>query len=384
MKMIRIVLLAVLLAMWLSPQGAQAQEIPRTITGVEISTVRGWWAKHYLWPYLPERSTVHPLPSLHEPGKYQSPEQMLELVRTVRRYGSGVDVIQYNPNPTSSDHNQLLASGFLKSEEFANRPFIVAYENANGTRFFPPDDNGVPKDMNDPRNQQVFREDIEWIVREIILPNQSRYLTRGGKALIYIWSVANMSGPFGALLEEAKARWPIAFIGSINSLYLPTDFESSQSFQALDGFMEYALYPVATEEEKRAGVVDYNRMKSLYITAYIRVLDIIRRFEGRTGRRYLFIPTMQFAFDDTKWPGRRNTPMYAKSRAEVEAFAKLIDDAMNKGSFSPYGPLLKANENFEGDAVGPSQCLPETLDTPTRFVGCGYSRLEIARDFFSF
>ena len=361
---------------------AQRTEIPRTISGIEVFSIKGWWANHYLWPYLPDKSTVHPLPGLHQPDKHQTPEEMLSLIRILKQYGSGLDVIQYNPNPESSDHNQLLSSGYLTHRELTNRPFFLSYEHANGTRFKPADDNGIPKDMNDPHNRQVFREDIDWMVRQIILPNQSRYVTFGGRALIYLWSVAQMSGDFASLLDEMRAAYPVAFLGSVNSLYLPNDLENSRSFRSLDGFMEYALFPTATSEEKVSGVVEYSRMKSMYAFSYFRIRSVIKRFEEETKRKYLLVPTMQFAFDDTKWPGRKNTPMYPKSRAEAEAFAKLLRDSMDAEALSPVGPFQIINEYFEGNAAAPSRCLQETFDTPSRFIGCGLARLEILKKYF--
>lgn len=374
-----IVLVALLVAMLPTIVFGQSQAIPREIPGVEITRTRGWFSNLYFWKYVPEWATVHPLPEFHTPGEFPSPGEIKNLIRMLKAYGSGVDVIEYNPNPTNPDHNQILSSGYLSDPEFKDRPFFLLYEHVFGTRYILSPDGSINMDL--PYNQQVMRDDIDWMFRQIIMPNQSRYVTFDKRAVIYFWSVVSMYGDLGSLLDELRAKYPVAFLGSINLLDRRVDQE--HNFKALDGFMEYGLYPGALPNERDGGKISYSRMRQAYSLENFLFGLKVRDWESQLPRRkYLRIPTFQFAFDDTRYPGRRNTPMYPESKAEVEFWAGLFRDAMRDGAYNNIGPFVVVNEWYEGAAAGPSQCTPETLDRPGRWIGCGYGRLEILRKYF--
>ncbi len=111
--------------------------------------------------------------------------------------------------------------------------------------------------------------------------------------------------------------------------------------------------------------------------------------EVETGKRYLFIPTFQAAYDDTNViPKRGNPPMYARSRDEVKYHAEMIRSGMGSVYDFSAGPFTIYSELPEGAAVIESQCLLAsasqlaTTDTPGRFYGCGTGRLQILKEYF--
>ena len=342
---------------------------PKTINGVELSNIRGWLANIYPWGYIPEESTVHPVARLWTPGPNPpSPFQMAEQCRQIVEFGGGAAVLEYNPNPAIRDHNYWLSTNFAS----ACGPFFLLYEHINGTRYTCPND--CPKDMNNPQNRKVFKEDIGFMFRNVIIPYQSRYITVNGLAVIYMWLSAQMNGDFASLLEEVKKEYPVFFIGSAEMWNQPNGAEDIARVKALDGFMEYGLS--GGKSNYLRAVQDYNRA-SFFWRRYLTKLQL------ETGKRYVFIPTFQAAYDDTKLIGRTSPPMYPRSRDEVKLHAEMIKNGMKNGVYDySVGPFVVYSELPEGTAVIESQCLPETIDTPGRFVGCVLARLQILKEYF--
>ena len=386
-----VLLVALLMAMRLVsvPTFGQQFSIPHEVYGVEITGVRGWHANRYFWPNIPELATVWPI--FREPGQFPSAFEVAHDTQLLVQYGSGADVITFNPNTDSPDYNQLLRNGYLADcgldDKYGHngRPFYLLYEHVNGTRFVHTrEDRRI--DMSLTVNRQRFEEDLKFMLESIIVPCQARYVTWNRRALIFLWSMGDMiyAAP---LLEEMRIKYPVAFVGGVNVLHFPSlqGPEDMKSLQALDVIMEYTLYPVVpTPVEATAGRIDYARMVRMHSAGNLHLSFAINEFEKVTGRKYLLIPTMPFAFDDTKWPGRTNLPMYALNKREVEDFAKRLYDGMRNGIYSLLiGPFTIWDEYFEGGAVAPSQCTSATLDRPGRFVGCGYTRLAIMEQFFS-
>lgn len=363
---------------------AQQQAVPSRVDGVEFTGLRGPLTNLYLWPYEPEISTVHPLPDFQKPGELQTPGELRSLVRLMMESGSAADVIEYNPNLASPDHNRLLASGYLTDALFANRPFFLQFEHANATRFDPADDDGVhTKNMSDPANRRVWFEKMDWIFWQVIWLNRARYVTHNGRALIYLWSVPQMSGDFASLLEETRTRYPVAFIGSVNVLDLPEDANNLRTFRALDGFMEYMVYTkTVTSTERALGAVSYSRVMDLYFTKLSHLMDLARVWGSERGRDYLFVGTMTHAFDDHNYPGRHNLSMHPTSLAEKERVAIRLKEWMSTGLLALAGPFTIVNELFEGAAVIPSVCSFDSVTNASRYVGCGYDRIQFSRDFF--
>lgn len=335
--------------------------VPTRIDGVELASVRGWLANTYPWIYFPHESPVHPVASLWTQNERQSPLQIREQDRQLAEYGSGADVLEFNPQSDHPDYNHWLRTYLC--EGCSNRPFFILYEHMFGTAFEPK--NGGPVDMDDPRNRQAFMTDLDFFFRNIIVPHQKRYVVVNGKAVIYMWASGAMIGDFTSLLEEARSRYPVFFIGS-------GEAPDVSRVMYLDGIMEYSLGP---------GDGNYLKNVQNYRRNSFNWRQFLRRLESETGKKVLYIPTFQAAYDDTKVIGRDNPPMYARSRQEVEYHAELIRSGFGL-VYDNIGPFVVYSELPEGAAVIESQCLPETLDRLGRWVGCGTARLEILRKFF--
>jgi len=340
--------------------------LPSRIDGVDIEQIRGWFANIYPWPYVPQLSTVYPVRSLWtRPNDLQSATDITAQNELLDQYGSGADVLEYSASPGAPDHNHWLRTYFTNG----SRPFFVAYEHVFGTTMVPRDG---PKDMNVSYNRYAFKADIDRIVREAIVPYQHRYVTYRGRAVIFLWAVSAMYGDFGSLLDEVRAQYPVAFIGSVGLMRLQTDPSVLRNFSALDGFMEYGLYASSYED-----------MTDTYAQNSAQWRGMIRRFEATTGRPYLFIPTFQAAFDNTKYTnGTGLRPMYPITRAEVMHHAERIKEEFGT-VFDPLGPFVVFSEFFEGAAVIQSQCVSDTRDKHDRWIGCDTGRLDVLREVFA-
>jgi hypothetical protein len=339
--------------------------IPPLAGGIEIEGIRGWFANIYPWKYVPDLSTVYPVRSLWaRPNDYQSPADIARQNALLEEYGSGADVLEYSANPDAPDHNQWLRTYFTNGD----RPFFVAYEHVFGTRLIP--GNGA-KDMNVKYNRIAFKNDIDAIYRNVVVPFQHRYVTYHGRAVIYLWAASAMYGDFASLLDEVRAEYPVAFIGSVGLMQLPSDASTLENFSALDGFMEYGLYAPS-----------YETMTATYRQNSGRWRRTIRSLQAATGRKYLFIPTFQAAFDNSKFTGGEGIPpMYPVTRAEAAHHAEVIRQEFGT-AYDPLGPFVVFSELIEGAAVIESQCISDTLDKRDRWVGCGTGRLEILKEYF--
>ena len=346
--------------------GTAPPGIPTRIDGLEIEEIRGWFANIYPWQYVPNVSTVYPVRSLwSRPNDYQSSADIARQNALLAEYGSGADVLEYRANPDAPDHNQWLRTYFTNGD----RPFFIAYEHIFGTRLVPVDG---AKDMDMRYNRQAFKNDIDAIVRNVVLPYQRRYVMHHGRAVIYLWAAWAMYGDFASLLDEVRATYPVAFIGTVGLMNPPTDPATLRNLSALDGFMEYGLYAPS-----------YEIMTATYAQNSGRWRRVIRGFQATTGRKYLFIPTFQAAFDNSKYTGGSGMPpMYPVDRREVLHHAEQIKQEFGT-AYDPLGPFVVFSELIEGAAVIESQCISDTLDKRDRWVGCGTGRLDILKHYFS-
>ena len=333
---------------------------PAPLNGVEFTTLHGWLANTYShWSYISSQATVHPVPRLWTANRAQSLSEFLEQDRQLVEYGAAALGIEFNPNPVLGDADYWRGLGALRS----SLPFFVVYEHinqGNGSSYVPADG---PKDMNLEVNRQTFRKDIDVIFQDIIIPYQSKYVTVNGKAIVYMWSSVQMTGDLAGLLNEARKKYPVFFIGSSEG--------DPERIKMLDGMMEYSL----------GGSGNYMRAIENYNRRSVDLRSTMRRIESETGKRMLLIPTFQAAYDDSRFPGRSTPIMYPKSKEELKYHAELIRSGMG-GIYDPIGPFVVYSELFEGAAVIESQCLPETMDRPGRFVGCGTGRLNVLKEYF--
>ena len=148
--------------------------IPDRIDGQELNDIYGWWAAIYPnWPFVPSLASVWPVPSLWTPSPTwddlipQSPAQIRMSAQQLTEYGSGLDILEFNPNPAYPDFVQW-KQGYFPQLASIGRPFFLAYEHVNGTRMRPLAPAGplsLKYDMSDPYNRAIFTEDVDFMFR---------------------------------------------------------------------------------------------------------------------------------------------------------------------------------------------------------------------------
>jgi hypothetical protein len=372
---------------------ASLDTVPSRVDGQEISNLYGWWAAIYSnWPFVPEHATVWPVPSLWTPSSFdaplpQSPAQVREASAQLTNYGSALDVLEFNPNPDYPDF-VLWKQGYFAQIATLGRVFMLGYEHINGTRFHQlgVSRNSTPTfDMSDPYNRAIFTQDVDFMFREVIVPYLDYYVTMDGRAVIYLWNTENMLGDFASLLNEVKARYPVAFIGSETHKPADDDAAAMARIGALDGFMAYSVLDGANEGNYARAMTD-QYWSSVVFRDFLR--DYERSRQSSPGKYRLFIPTFQAAFDDSRYPGRSNAdgtpktvPMYPKSRDELFGVAQSLKTAMmQEHVYDSYGPFVVYNELFEGAAVIESRPYPVPQ---SQYHGFGVDRLSIVRQFFA-
>lgn len=371
-------------------QPAIVASIPERVDGQEISNLYGWWAAIYSnWPFVPQQSTVWPVPSLSTPSAWdaalpQSPAELRRSAEQLNEYGSALDILEFNPNPEYPDFVRW-KQGYLAQIDRLGRVFMLGYEHINGTRLHQLDvsTNATPTfDMSDPYNRAIFTQDVDFMFREVIVPYIDYYVTMNGRAVIYLWNTENMLGDFASLLNEIKARYPVAFIGSETHKPRDGDAAATARVDALDGFMAYSVLDPDNEG-------NYSRAMTEQYWSSVVFRDFLRAYEAQHPGRYrLFIPTFQSAFDNSRYPGRSNAdgspktvPMYPRSRDELFGAAQTVKTAMSQQHiYDAYGPLVVYNELFEGAAVIESQPYPAP---PSQYHGFGLDRLAIVKQFFA-
>jgi len=369
---------------------ARVATIPARVDGQELNNIYGWWAAIYPnWPFVPSLATVWPAAHLWTPSATwndlipQSPSQIRMSAAQLTEYGSGLDVLEFNPNPEYPDFVQW-KQGYFPQLAAMGRPFLLGYEHINGTRMHPlgpTGPNAIKFDMSDPYNRAVFTEDVDFMFREVIVPYLDYYVTSNGRAVIYLWNTENMLGDFASLLNGIKARYPVMFIGSEWHKPHENDAQEMARFDALDGFMGYSVVDLTNEGNYAKAIVDQ------YWSALV-FKNWLREYEAaHPGKYRLFIPTFQAAFDDSRFPGRQNpngvakvTPMYPRTREELFGAAQSVKTAIGAQIFDNYGPFVIYNELYEGAAVIDSQPYPVPSNEYHAF---GLERLQIVRQFFA-
>lgn len=332
--------------------------VPARIYGVELLSLRGWFAVIYPWEFIPEQTPTRPMPELFTPRRRQTASQIDFQNRLLDKYGSAADVLSFNPSPKSSDYNHWLNTYFTNG----SRPFFLLWEHID-SGFFPP---VGPKNMNDPNNRRVFMENLDLMFSKVILPFSNRHVTVDGRAVIYMWSSVQMTGDLASLLDEARAKYPVFFIGSGED---PGDVERIKS---LDGVMEYSIGGFGS---------NYTLMMTNYYSHsqfWRSTLDAIDR---QTGKKIYFFATFQAAYDDTLVvPPRSNPAIYPKTKPEIEEHARLVWLGMNRWKiYDKPGPFVIFSELPEGASVIPTVSQPEKEG---RYVGYGTGRIEIVSKFF--
>src|SRR5690349_2493915 len=204
-------------------RGETGAFLPGSLHGQEISNLYGWWAAIYSnWPFVPQQSTVWPVPSLYTPSSWEAmlPQTAVELRQSaaqLNEHGSALDILEFNPNPDYPDFVRW-KQGYLAQLDALGRVFMLGYEHVNGTRFRQlgvSAKNSTPTvDMSDPYNRAVFTQDVDFMFREVIVPYIDYCATANGRAVLYLWNTENMLGDFASLLNEIKARYPVMLIGS--------------------------------------------------------------------------------------------------------------------------------------------------------------------------
>lgn len=365
--------------------------IPDRIDGQELNDIYGWWAAIYPnWPFVPSLASVWPVPSLWTPSPTwddlipQSPAQIRMSAQQLTEYGSGLDVLEFNPNPAYPDFVQW-KQGYFPQLASIGRPFFLAYEHINGTRMRPLAPAGplsLKYDMSDPYNRAIFTEDVDFMFREVIAPYADYYVTSNGRALIYLWATENMQGDFGSLLNEIKARYPVMFIGSEWHKPRDTDAQEMARFDALDGFMGYSVPDPDNEG-------NYQRAMTEQYWSALAFRNWLRDYEKvHPGKYRLLVPTFQAAFDDSRFPGRQNpdgspkvVPMYPRTRDELFGAAQALETAIAQNHvFDNYGPFVIYNELYEGAAVIDSQPYGAPA---SQYHAFGLERLSIVKQFFA-
>jgi len=371
-------------------QPARVASIPDRVDGQEISNIYGWWAAIYPnWPFVPSQATVWPVPSLWTPSRMWDdliPQSLAEIrlsAAQLTAYGSAVDVLEFNPNPEYPDFVQW-KQGYFAQIASLGRAFMLGYEHIHGTRLRPIGAPGAaPRfDMSDPYNRAVFTQDVDFMFREVIVPYLDYCVTMNGRAVIYLWNTESMLGDFGSLLNEIKARYPVAFIGSEWHKPREDDALEMARFDAMDGFMGYTVADPDNEG-------NYARAMTAQHWSSLAFRNFLRSYEAtHPGKYRLFIPTFQAAFDDSRFPGRSNAdgspktkPMYPRSREELYGAAQALKtDIAQERAYDSYGPFVVYNELYEGAAVIESQ--PYAAPA-SQYHGFGLERLAIVKQFFA-
>lgn len=370
------------------------------LNGPDLRQIKGWLAGIYpAWPYDTAMAAVAPVLNLWTPavGDFRPAQSFAQVAyqnNQLEQYGSGADVLEFNPNPDYGDLNRWGRVYFSQG----TRPFFLLYEHLNGTRFKPISDNsgGFYFDMSDPYNRDIFTQDIDFIYNNIVLPNASRYVTHNGRAVIYMWATSGMHGDFGGLMNEVAKKYPVSFFGS--EPVVPADLDGINRIKAMDGIMLYA-----TLDPDNKG--SYTHMIQTYYTFALGLKQFYRKLETENpAKHWMLIPTFQSAYDDSRILERqisdgtpKTIPIYPRTRDELMLNAQVLKNGMTVDhTFDPVGPFVVYSELYEGAATIESlsgtlaPCVPgqQQLNfAVSRLPLCGYAgygtgRLDVVKQFF--
>ncbi len=353
---------------------------PERINGIEFNSLRKpivMTSRYPNWDYRPERSTIIPIRGI--PGQPPNHQIIRDQNDELNRFNIDVDVVQFNPNPDSTDL-QRMNSVYLPTQK--HRPFYLLYEHHFGTRFMWKIINGERRfvDLGNPRNRTVFFQDIELMFNNIIIPHQNHYLTFDGRAAIFMWATPVFRNAAPVFIE-AKKRYPIFFIGGEDPYYFPKRPDAIKRVLALDAIMPYGT--------NRAGryVGRYNQMIDDYIW-YLFIWAL--KLKGYDALHIKLFSTVMFAFDHTRAPERRLPAFYPNSIDDVVRLCSILQSFMAVRGTGMYGkpdPGIHVvyDELFEGSAI--EQSFPPHKGEPNweiRTELSGLARLDVIKEYFGY
>jgi len=298
---------------------------------------------HYTW-YTEERWHAGPEYAFTTPlrGYYSSGNPDIEAAQNTEKesYGVGVDIVSWwGPGDISYD---LFKQGYLKANNFGNRPFCFLYEIISrlpGTGY-------GDFDFNDPKNVKGFLDDIEYLEKNYFwYPN---YYRIHGKPVLYNWWKGLKN--FDAVSQQIKDR--ISLIGSVDILFPPKEHETEKihALNWFDAISQYGINPISVAKK-------YGKITDEFIQKYINIIlnwaDIIKKHSPHLE---LILP-IQYAYQDHRgWVDQydgKNRTLHHDS-IQSEKFTKATRLLAEQLDCIKRAMLVSYNEHWEGHGAEPS------------------------------
>lgn len=329
-------------------------------------------ARYAAWRHYQKRTASVWISGWKE-GRPQTPRQIQRQDRLLRAFGlEDVDVLQYDPSLPGN--LEVLRQNYLP---VSARPFFLLYENVNsalGEGGFDRDPATGRISLDNPHNRQLLFRHIGQMFRDIIVPEQWRYLVSQGldprgrrepKAWIYFWNISVYTGDIQMVFNEIRQRFPVLVVGGNQVLQAPDTndpphvrAEKLEWLKSLDILMPYTLYERTFEGTYQEMTIDYFQKVSKWLAA-------IEEHSPETG----FVTTATCGYDDRplRWQDRSqpppNPPVIPHSISEVETHLQDLARLWQRGRVLG-GPFVVGDEPYEGMAW--YECLRHIRDD---FVG---------------
>lgn len=206
-------------------------------------------------------------------------------------------------------------------------------------------------DFADPFNRERFAADMRHLYAKYLSRFPERFMREEGRFIIMLWPSHGYRGPFAPVGLEMMAEMPLYLVGT-NLLLTKIGPEAAEVVPGLAAVSGYGIYLPEVADELGG------TLNTSWLDRWQAMGALWDQWLAVNAPQVRIALPMQFAFDDTKVPGRNNpvlTTDYAAAKELVLRANGIMEDSQAKaGRYLPWATLASWNEYFEGTAVEPS------------------------------
>ena len=216
-------------------------------------------------------------------------------------------------------------------------------------------------DFNDPANRERVLDDMEYLTETYFRKYPDRFFTIDGRVPVYFWATPAVRGPFAAVLDEVRLRFPIYVITSPFSLNgVPSSGgEVMDMIRSSDAVTAYGTYD-RDETIATGGVMtdEYIAKISTAWLAWSRTLHL----KVNAPNTKLILP-FSFAFNNMlAHPDSINPPLTTTPTQACREMTSLRAVLNSTNGTNIIGVnVVSLTEVYEGTAVMPSEQYGPTL-----------------------
>jgi hypothetical protein len=325
---------------------------PSTTSVPVFAHFAGWWTVPGSWA----TAATMPLRSDNPGGGYTSANPEIIRQQNAEMIANGI-----RPLVSWWERDSYAGDAFLDAYLAQSGPQIgILYEAVGPGRMQPNASGRI--DVNDLANANIFINDMEYLQKKYFDRYPERFCRIDGRPVVFIWISHAFDGAFDRVIAQARERSSFYLIGSDFMSPFAVRKGAETVIRGMDAITAYGFY-----DQKRYGA----DMPEQFLTDFASSVSTWQGWLSQNAPGVHILLPMQFAYDDTRIPGRK-AEHFGSSFEMARRYAEKVRGlALNPcvSRILPYVYVTSYTEHAEGSAI-----------EPTREFGSGY--LDIVRETF--